>query len=114
VETFDGVGEAEPPKPAAIDILTITNKIETLTIMQDPSKTTWSRGLAPVSTPRHSIERLESLQSPNSTAWKPTDVDPPVLYHRSSSIEVVDQEEIRQIEEECAIKEEDEEEDDEE
>jgi hypothetical protein len=46
--------------------------------------------------------------------WKPTDVDPPVLHHRGSSIEVADKEEIRQIEEECAIKEEDEEEEDEE
>jgi hypothetical protein len=68
VETFDGVGEAEPPKPAPIEVPTITNKIETLTIMQEPSTGTWSRGPAPISTPRHSIERLESLQSPNSTA----------------------------------------------
>jgi hypothetical protein len=111
VETFDGVGEAEPPKPASIDVPTITNKIETLTIMQEPSTGTWSRAPAPISTPRHSIERLESLQSPNSTAWKPTDVDPPVLHHRGSSIEIADKEEIRQIEEECAIKEEDEEDD---
>ena len=134
VETFDGVGEAEPvkkdleksatiPPPIAIlDPSTEKRTVETKTkaLLQSPTSTAWRKG-APdgnISTAqRRSIEILESMQSPNSTAWKPTDVDPPILTHRGSSISLASAEEIRQIEEECKIDEvdeEDEEEDDDE
>jgi len=113
VETFDGLGEAEPPKektiPAPITVQTQL-LIEAPTLMQSPTSTTWRRAPGSESkVPQHSINKLESLQSPNSTAWKPTDTDPPVLTHRGSSAEG-----IKQVEEGCAAKEEDEEEDDEE
>jgi len=87
VETFDGVGEAEPPKekgkavPAPLTIPEMEHAIETPTLMQSPTSTTWRRAPGSgfeIKTPRHSISKLESMQSPNSTAWKPADVEPPV------------------------------------
>ena len=134
VETFDGVGAAEPvkkdleksatiPPPIAIvNPSTEKRTVETKTkaSLQSPTSTAWRKG-APdgnISTARRrSIEKLESMQSPNSTAWKPTDIDPPILTHRGSSISLASAEEIRQVEEECKIDEvdeEDEEEDEEE
>jgi hypothetical protein len=129
VETFDGVGEAEPvkkdleksatiPPPIAIlDPLTAKNTTQMKATLQSPTSTAW-RKAAPdgnISTARRrSIEILESMQSPNSTAWKPTDVDPPILTHRGSSISLASAEEIRQIEEECKIDEVDEEDEEEE
>jgi hypothetical protein len=118
VETFDGVGEADPPKgkptPAPITIPETHLPIEAQTLMQSPTSTTWRRTPGSESkTPQHSIDKLESLQSPNSTAWKPTDTEPPVLTHRGSSVSGASAEEIKQVEEECAIKEEDDEDDEE-
>jgi hypothetical protein len=124
VETFDGVGEAEPakkdleksatiPPPIAIpDPSTEKRTVQTKAALQSPTSTAW-RKAAPdgniTTARRRSIEILESMQSPNSTAWKPTDVDPPILTHRGSSISLASAEEIRQIEEECKIDEVDEE-----
>ncbi|TVY88236.1 Uncharacterized protein LAWI1_G005756 [Lachnellula willkommii] len=113
IETFDGVGEAEPPKkeekaiPAPITVPEAQHAIETPTLMQSPTSTTWRR--APGSgfelqTPRHSISKLESMQSPNSTSWKPTDVHPLVLTHPSSNAE-----DIKQVKEKSATKEEEDE-----
>ncbi|TVY55953.1 Uncharacterized protein LCER1_G003443 [Lachnellula cervina] len=118
VETFDGVGEAEPPTekekaiPAPITIPEAQHAIETPTLMQSPTSTTWRRAPGSgfeVKTPRHSISKLESMQSPNSTAWKPTDIDPAVLTHRGSKAG-----EVKQVQEKSATKEEEGKDDDEE
>jgi hypothetical protein len=129
VETLEGVGKAEPakdleksaaiPPPLAIlDSPTEKNTIETKSWLQSPTSTAWRKTADGniTNSRRRSIEILESMQSPNSTAWKPTDVDPPILIHRGSSISLASAEEIRQVEEEFKIDEVDEEdeEDDEE
>ncbi|TVY51596.1 Uncharacterized protein LSUE1_G010150, partial [Lachnellula suecica] len=106
-ETFDGVGEADPSpakeKEKAVPTPLITSEaghdIETKTVMQSPSSTTWSRAPGSETTPRHTIKKLESLQSPNSTAWKRSDVDMPGLTHRGSSVEAASGEEIKKVEE---------------
>ncbi|TVY42149.1 Uncharacterized protein LOCC1_G005790 [Lachnellula occidentalis] len=121
VETFDGVGEAEPPKekekviPAPITTSETQQAIETPTLMQSPTSTTWRRAPGSgfeIKTPRHSISKLESLQSPNSTAWKSKDVDSLVLTHESSSASEASVEEVKQVGEKSAVKE-DKDEDDE-
>ncbi|KAH8674597.1 hypothetical protein BGZ60DRAFT_275182 [Tricladium varicosporioides] len=121
IEVLKGVGQAEPtkdgtPKPASITlpVSSTSPTIETVASIQSPNSTAWRRGSdsrGRPTTPRHSIDKLESLQSPNSTAWKPTDIDPPILTHRGSSLSLASAEEIKQVEEEEAIPEEDDEDD---
>lgn len=121
VKTFDGTGEAPPAKvvessttnspTTKSETASEGHAIDTVTFMQCPNTSAWNRApnlLAPIVTKRHSIDKLESLQSPNSTAWKPTDINAPVRSHRGSDVSLASAEEIRQIEEECAIPEEDE------
>lgn len=131
VETFTGVGEAEPEKkdvekdksaavPPSISLtqpLSDKHNIVAPTILQSPTSTTWKLAAESGSAPAYSADEMEklqrgSLQSPKSTSWKPTDIDPPVLMHRGSSISSASKEEIQQIEDECAIPEEEEEEED--
>jgi len=103
VETFSGVGNAEPSKekettePAKEKEKTVS-KPEPISV-QDTS--------AEPATPSRAIH--SSLQSPNSTAWRPIDVNPPILVHRGSSVSQASAEEIKKIEDEAAIQEEDEE-----
>ena len=128
VETFTGVGEAEPEKkdvqkdksatvPPSISITErLSDEYNNVapTILQSPTSTTWRRKSDSSVTSAywaHEMAKLQraSLQSPTSTSWKPTDTDPPVLMHRGSSISSASREEIQQIEDECAIPEEEEE-----
>lgn len=122
VETFTGVGKAEPEPtkaeksvPAPVSLPAEKSKVKSVESLQSPNSTAWKTadGKRPS---RRSIDGLESSQSPNSTAWKPTDVDGPILTHRGSIVSMASVEEIKQVEEEEAIQEEDEEdeEDDEE
>ena len=128
VETFDGVGEAEPVKkdldksaviPPPITILyppPDTHTVEVTTILQSPTSSAWRRAPEMDGRPaisRGSEEKLESLQSPNSTAWRPTHTDLPVLTHRGSSVSQASAEEIKQVEQDETIPEEDEEDEDE-
>lgn len=123
VETFDGVGEAEPVKkdldnptviPAPISVLhppPEKHTIEGATILQSPTSSAWRRapgrdGKRGIS--RGTEEKPDSLQSPNSTAWRPTDTDLPVLTHRGSSVSQASAEEIKQVEQDETIPEEDE------
>jgi hypothetical protein len=127
VETFTGVGEAEPEKkdveedrsakvPSPISLaqpVSSEDNIVAPTILQSPTSTTWKPRSESSSTAAYSADEMAklqrgSLQSPTSTSWKPTDTDPPVLMHRGSSISSASREEIQQIEEECAIPEEEE------
>jgi hypothetical protein len=112
VETFHGVGEAEPVKgldksevvPPPITVLDPPPEkqtVEMTTILQSPTSSAWRR--APEVDGRPTI-------SPSSTAWKPTDTDLPILMHRGSSLSQASAEEIKQIEEDAAIPEEDEDE----
>jgi hypothetical protein len=125
-ETLSGVGQAEPakkqaekatiPAPIAVEDLSIDKlTIHDPTSLQSPGSTAWRK--APDSIPSIDLPASPpptmnkfSLQSPNSTAWKPTDFNPPILEHRGSSISVASAEEIKQVEDACAIPEEDEDE----
>lgn len=119
IETFSGVGKAEPlkeeknvPKPIETDA-SEKHTIESLTSLQSPGSTSWKTESMNMTTPPPSVDNLESLQSPNSTSWKPADMNPPILSHRGSTISLASEEEIKQIEDEEAIPEESEEEDEE-
>lgn len=120
MQTFSGVGEAEPSKEKKIpDPVKIEegekHTIDPLASLQPPGSTAWKMPSKLSAVPPPSLDKLESLQSPNSTSWKPTDTNPTILSHRGSTISEASQEEIKQIEEEEAIpeeSEEDEEEDD--
>ncbi|KAH7410950.1 hypothetical protein BKA64DRAFT_368889 [Cadophora sp. MPI-SDFR-AT-0126] len=133
VETFSGVGQAEAPKeskdskepkatseaekaiPAPIAVekksekSTETQSVESLAYLQSPTSTAWKGTPDKKHTPRNSIDKIESIQSPTSTTWRPTDVNPPILTHRGSSVSGASAEEIKKIEEEEKIPEEDEE-----
>jgi len=133
VETFSGVGQAEVPKeskeskepeaakeaekakpasiavPEKVETATNTHTVESLESLQSPTSTAWKGTADKKHTPQNSIDRVESIQSPTSTAWKPTDVNPPILTHRGSSVSEASAEEIKKIEEEEKISEEDEE-----
>jgi hypothetical protein len=125
LDTLGGVGEpakkeaekAPTPAPLAVNDLPIEKlAINDPTSLQSPNSTAWRKApdampnIEPPSSPPPSMHKF-SLQSPNSTAWKPTDFNPPILEHRGSSISVASAEEIKQVEEACAIPEEDEDED---
>jgi hypothetical protein len=126
VDSLGGVGapakkeaeKASTPAPLVVDDLQIEKlAINDPTSLQSPNSTAWRKGpnvipsIEPPASPPPSMEKY-SLQSPNSTAWKPTEFNPPILEHRGSSISVASAEEIKQIEEACAIPEEDEDEED--
>ncbi|KAH6723317.1 hypothetical protein DL95DRAFT_383423 [Leptodontidium sp. 2 PMI_412] len=134
VETFSGVGQAEAPKeskeskepeepkeaekaiPAPIAVpekATETHTVESTASLQSPTSTAWKASGDKKHTPRNSIDKVESIQSPNSTAWRPTDVNPPILTHRGSTVSDASAEEIKKIEEEESIPEEDEDEEEE-
>lgn len=129
-ETFTGVGEAEPEKedaekdnstavrpPPSISLtepLSGNHNIDTPTNQQ--SSTSIALGHTPdsIRIASYSVDEMEnlqrgSLQSPNSTSWKPTDINPPILVHRGSSVSSASAECIKQIEDEATIPEEDEE-----
>ncbi|CZT51550.1 uncharacterized protein RSE6_12705 [Rhynchosporium secalis] len=88
--------------------------IESVGSLQPPTSTAWRGTSDKKHTPRNSIDKVESVQSPNSTAWRPTDVDPPVLTHRGSSISQASAEEIKKVEKAERISEEEEDEDEDE
>jgi len=122
METFSGVGKAEAAKeeeavPAPVSVgSSEKHTIEDNSSLQSPNSTAWktaSRSMN-MTIPPPSMDKLESLQSPNTGAWKSTDVNPPILTHRGSTISTVSDEEIKQIEEEETIPEEDEDEEDDE
>ena len=91
--------------------------IDDPTSIQSPGSGAWRKAPdakieLPASPP--STMNKFSLQSPNSTAWKPTEFNSPILEHRGSSISEASAEEIKAVEEACAIPEEDEDDDDDE
>ncbi|KAL2070435.1 hypothetical protein VTL71DRAFT_13461 [Oculimacula yallundae] len=133
VETFTGVGQADSPQepkeskepkdtPKAAENKSIPTPIavpdkeskvpsvESEASIQSPNSTAWKGGAEKKHTPRNSIDKVESIQSPNSTAWKPTDINPPIMIHRGSSVSEASAEDIKKIEEEQSIPEEDEDE----
>jgi hypothetical protein len=116
IETFTGVGLAEPEKEKAVkatppvEPLSPQRTIVAPTVIQSPTSTAWRRapGAYTPSAVAEDKTAKGSLQSPTSTAWKPTDINPPVIDHRGSSISEASKETIKKIEDDCAIPEEDE------
>ena len=133
VETFTGVGKAEPAKEAAEtpkevekekgvskpDPLVLTKSKDdpagSASSLQSPNSTAWrgsSSGIVPTTLTKSShADGRSSLQSPTSTAWRPIDVDPPISQFRGSSISLASAEDIKKVEDEETIEEEDEESD---
>jgi hypothetical protein len=80
--TLSGIGSAEPTKekPGAKEIVPSISipgpgsnslQIETCTLLQSPTSTTWRRDPEALSLTTQIPSQAASLQSPNSTSWKP-------------------------------------------